>query len=91
MNITAESAFCYRLVVLTVVCMTDMRVPYDDLDSPAQLCSDCAAADSALRLPAPRVRAADRPAPTVRMQAREPGDTAMLAACEHVADDLALT
>jgi hypothetical protein len=68
-----------------------MRVPYDDLDSPAQLCADCAAADSALRLPAPRVREASRPAPAVRMQAREPGDTAILEACGHVADDLALT
>jgi hypothetical protein len=71
--------------------MTAMRVPYDDLDSTAQLCADCAAADSALRLPAPRVREAARPAPAVRMQAREPGDTAMLEACGHVADDLALT
>lgn len=71
--------------------MTEMRVPYDDLDSPAQLCADCAAADSALRLPAPRVREAARPAPAVRMQAREPGHTAMLEACGHVADDLALT
>ncbi|MBB3089454.1 hypothetical protein [Nocardioides albus] len=71
--------------------MTDKRVPYDDPDSPAQLCSDCAAADNALSLPAPRVRAAYRPAPTVRMQDREPGDTAMLEACEHVADGLALT
>ncbi|MFD7076353.1 hypothetical protein ACFV9G_19265 [Nocardioides sp. NPDC059952] len=71
--------------------MTDIRVPYDDLDSPAQLCADCAAADSALRLPAPRVRDTARPAPAVRMQAREPGHTAMLEACGHVADDLALT
>ncbi|MFJ9388036.1 hypothetical protein ACIRON_04410 [Nocardioides sp. NPDC101246] len=71
--------------------MTDMRVPYDDLDSPAQLCADCAAADSALRLPAPRARDAVRAAPTVRMQSREPNDTAMLEACGNVADDLALT
>jgi hypothetical protein len=71
--------------------MTAMRVPYDDLDSPAQLCADCAAADSALRLPAPRVRETTRPAPAMRMQAREPGDTAMLEACGHVANDLALT
>jgi len=71
--------------------MTDMRVPYDDLDSPAQLCADCAAADSALHLPAPRARDAARPAPAVRMQAREPRDTAMLETCGHVADDLALT
>ena len=71
--------------------MTKLRVPYDDLDSPAQLCADCAAADSALRLPAPRVRDEARRSPAVRMQAREPGDTAMLEACGHVADDLALT
>ena len=71
--------------------MTDTRVPYDDLDSPAQLCADCAAADSALHLPAPRVRESTRPAPAVRMQSREPRDAAMLEACGHVADDLALT
>ncbi|MEI7057970.1 hypothetical protein WBG06_19245 [Nocardioides sp. CCNWLW239] len=71
--------------------MTDARTPYDDLDSPAQLCADCAAADSALSLPAPRVREAARPAPTVRMQSREPRDAAMLEAIGHVADDLALT
>lgn len=71
--------------------MTDMRVPYDDLDSPAQLCADCAAADSALRLPAPRARDAHRPAPAVRMQSREPRDAAMLETCGHVADGLALT
>ncbi|MEU6136190.1 hypothetical protein [Nocardioides sp. NPDC047086] len=71
--------------------MTEMRVPYDDLDSPAQLCADCAAADSALRLPTPRVREAARPAPAVRMQAREPRDAAMLETCGHVADGLALT
>ena len=71
--------------------MTDKRVPYDDLDSPAQLCADCAAADSALRLPTPRVRETARPAPAMRMQAREPGDTAVLEACGHVADGLALT
>ncbi len=71
--------------------MTELRVPYDDPDSPAQLCADCAAADSALRLPAPRVRDEDRPAPAVRMQARGPGDTAMLETCGHVADDLALS
>lgn len=68
--------------------MTSLRLPYDDLDSPAQLCADCAAADSALSLPAPRVRDSSRPAPATRMQSR---DTAMMEACGHVADDLALT
>lgn len=71
--------------------MTDVRVPYDDLDSPAQLCADCAAADSTLSLPVPQARETLRPAPRVRMQSPEPGDTAMLEACEHAADDLALT
>lgn len=70
--------------------MTDARVPYDDLDSPTQLCADCAAADSALSLPVPRLRERPGPAP-VRMQSQEPRDTAMLEACGHVADDLALT
>jgi hypothetical protein len=37
------------------------------------------------------VREAARPAPAMRMQAREPGDTAVLEACGHVADGLALT
>ncbi|TQL69302.1 hypothetical protein FB381_3207 [Nocardioides albertanoniae] len=68
--------------------MTSLRLPYDDLDSPAQLCADCAAADSALRLPTPRVRDDMRQSPTTRMQSR---DTAMMEACGHVADDLALT
>ncbi|OIJ24712.1 hypothetical protein UG56_021440 [Nocardioides luteus] len=68
-----------------------MRVPYDDLDSPAQLRADCAAADSALHLPAPRDHKDARPAPAVRMQSREPRDAALLETCGHVADDLALT
>lgn len=79
------------MVVLTVICMTDTRVPYDDLDSPAQLSADCAAADSALHLAAPRARQTTRPEPPVRMQSREPRDAAMLEACGHVADGLALT
>jgi hypothetical protein len=63
--------------------MSDSRVAYDDASSPDQMALDCAAVRAALR-PAPSIRYEDYPREVTKPRIEIPAAAARLAAALHL-------